>query len=289
MSLWNSSIDNESNIIHFSYNSFLLFFEISMWIWPIILAAVYFLAILGYAAIYYFFENLWPTALSFADSLYFSAVTITTLGYGDISPKTVESKYLAASEALVGITLIGLFLTSLAYYLSNASDSKRKKAYRKHFVRQYAFFKLQMIAHCVDAVIAETDQKYSSSRDELVKTLLDPIEFDNFFTDNNMEEWYNLQNGMQYNEGIVSDMYLELDLLVEQINQLLATFGSSNEQALSGISGFYKDAIRLRNGRHTSHDPAKYFSQFVFGVLADKSIHTHKRVNQNFMDNVNAL
>ena len=260
-----------------------------MWIWPTILAVSYFVAIFAYAAVYYFNENLWCTALSFADSLYFSAVTITTLGYGDISPSTVEGKYIAASEAVVGVTLIGLFLTAVAYYLSNSSDLKRRTAYRKHFVRQYAFFKVQMISLCVDAVISETEQKYSDVREELVKKLLDPTEFDKFFIENNMEEWYNLQKGMQYDEGIVSDMYLELDLLVEQISQLIATSSSNNEKALTGITGFYKDAIRLRNGRRTGHDPAKYFSQFVFGVLANRSVINGKPVNQDFMNNVNAL
>jgi len=260
-----------------------------MWILPIILAAVYFLTIFGYAVVYYLFEALWPTALSFADSLYFSAVTITTLGYGDISPKTVPGKYLAASEAVVGVTLIGLFLTALAYYLSNSHEFKRKEACRKHFVRQYAFFKLQMVSYCVDAVISESPKEHSCNREELVEQLLEPSKFHNFFTENGMAEWFNLQNGIQNNEGIISDMYLELDLLVGQINQLLTTYGSSNEKALSGITAFYKDAIRLRSGRHTSHDPAKYFVQFVFGVLADKDINTHKPVNQIFMNNINTL
>lgn len=44
---------------------------------------------------------------------YFSAVTITTLGYGDIAPITVRSRLLVASETIFGIVLIGLFLNSL--------------------------------------------------------------------------------------------------------------------------------------------------------------------------------
>ena len=40
-----------------------------MWIWPTILAAGYFITIHGYAAVYYFFESLWPKALTFVNDL----------------------------------------------------------------------------------------------------------------------------------------------------------------------------------------------------------------------------
>ena len=50
---------------------------------------------------------------SFVTMLYFSTVTITTLGYGDIVPLTDLAKFLVALESLLGIILIGLFLNSI--------------------------------------------------------------------------------------------------------------------------------------------------------------------------------
>lgn len=46
--------------------------------------------------------------------MYFSAVTITTLGYGDIAPVTPCTRILTALEAVLGLVVIGLFLNSLA-------------------------------------------------------------------------------------------------------------------------------------------------------------------------------
>jgi len=45
---------------------------------------------------------------------YLSAITITTLGFGDIVPISTVSRILVSIEAFLGIILIGLFLNSLA-------------------------------------------------------------------------------------------------------------------------------------------------------------------------------
>jgi len=46
---------------------------------------------------------------NFVRMLYLSAVTITTLGYGDILPITSRARLLVALEAIAGIVIIGLF------------------------------------------------------------------------------------------------------------------------------------------------------------------------------------
>lgn len=52
---------------------------------------------------------------SYARMFYFSAVTITTLGYGDIVPITNITRILVAIESILGLILIGLFLNSLSW------------------------------------------------------------------------------------------------------------------------------------------------------------------------------
>lgn len=51
--------------------------------------------------------------------LYFSAVTIATVGFGDIVPLTDEARLLVAIEAILGILFIGLFLNSIANKIRN--------------------------------------------------------------------------------------------------------------------------------------------------------------------------
>jgi hypothetical protein len=64
-----------------------------------------------------------PTKLqaSFVRMVYFSAVTITTLGYGDIVPVTVRARALVTIEVILGPILFALFLNALV----NRATSKR--------------------------------------------------------------------------------------------------------------------------------------------------------------------
>jgi hypothetical protein len=57
-----------------------------------------------------------PSNLSghFERMLYLSALTITTAGYGDITPLTTRARLLIILEAVLGIILFGLFLSTLS-------------------------------------------------------------------------------------------------------------------------------------------------------------------------------
>jgi hypothetical protein len=46
--------------------------------------------------------------------LYLSAITVTTVGYGDIAPLTSLTRWLVALEATLGVVTVGLFLNALA-------------------------------------------------------------------------------------------------------------------------------------------------------------------------------
>lgn len=74
---------------------------------------VYFLYIPVFGLIYYYLPTI-PCNGSWQDSLYFSVVTLSTLGYGEITPISAWSKLAVSIQTLLGLLTIGLFLNSLA-------------------------------------------------------------------------------------------------------------------------------------------------------------------------------
>jgi hypothetical protein len=59
---------------------------------------------------------------TFGRMLYLSAVTVTTVGYGDIVPLTDIARFTVSCEAIAGIVLIGLFLNALAHEIQSRSN-----------------------------------------------------------------------------------------------------------------------------------------------------------------------
>ncbi len=100
----------------------------------IITGSVALYLILGFiwAILYTFLVQLSPEAIrgvepenwthSLSTMTYFSLVTLTTLGYGDISPITPIAKVLVILEAVVGMFYIAIIVASL---IGAARDKKR--------------------------------------------------------------------------------------------------------------------------------------------------------------------
>ncbi len=70
-------------------------------------------AVLGLIALgttfYHFVED-----LRWIDALYFTVMTLTTIGYGDITPQTDAGKLFTVAYSLVGLAAIGAFITLIA-------------------------------------------------------------------------------------------------------------------------------------------------------------------------------
>jgi CBS domain containing-hemolysin-like protein len=79
----------------------------------IIATAVVLLTMYSFA--FYVLLNKYHTAsVSFVDCAYLSIVTFTTLGYGDITPKTSLMKMACGSEAAIGAFVLGLVVAGFA-------------------------------------------------------------------------------------------------------------------------------------------------------------------------------
>ncbi len=71
---------------------------------------------------------------SFGDGLWWSAVTMATVGYGDISPKTTEGRSVAVLTMIVGIGMFSLITAKLAelLFIQRTRGNRREIVEREH-------------------------------------------------------------------------------------------------------------------------------------------------------------
>ncbi|MGL5084511.1 MAG: potassium channel family protein [Clostridium sp.] len=80
---------------------------------------------LGSVALY-FFEKNGETTSTYGDALWLSLVTLTTVGYGDISPKTTAGRVVAITLMLTGIGFLSMLTSTISSYLISMRDHREK-------------------------------------------------------------------------------------------------------------------------------------------------------------------
>lgn len=76
-----------------------------------------FLTYLALGTIFYHFVEKWR----WLDSLYFTVVTLSTVGYGDYAPKTDAGKIFTVFYVFIGI---GIFVYAANHFLKNRIDHR---------------------------------------------------------------------------------------------------------------------------------------------------------------------
>jgi hypothetical protein len=67
-----------------------------------------------------------PRALSFSESIYFSIVSIGTVGYGDIVPHSSLARLLASIEVVCGFMLLLFGVSELLEYTREHREEERR-------------------------------------------------------------------------------------------------------------------------------------------------------------------
>lgn len=106
---------------------------------PCVIIGVITLEIIGFSLIYLsgmpqdFYVQSEARSSNWIESLYFSGATLTTLGYGDLSPRTIVMRGVALVEAASGLALISLIIT---YLVAVYRALERKRAFALSFYHQ---------------------------------------------------------------------------------------------------------------------------------------------------------
>ncbi|HEX8846825.1 MAG TPA: potassium channel family protein [Pyrinomonadaceae bacterium] len=106
---------------------------------PLLIIIYIAMLIVGFALIYYprmpanFAVQAEAAASPFMAAIYFSGITLTTVGYGDIAPHTMGMRLTALSESASGFALISLAIT---YLITVYRALERKRAVALSFYHQ---------------------------------------------------------------------------------------------------------------------------------------------------------
>lgn len=235
---------------------------------PVAIGFLYLLLIPAFGVIYYLNPSFWDEPLTVIQSVYFSVVTITTLGYGDITPQTETARILAALEAFLGIVTIGLFLNAVARRSDEDKEARRKEALRAHLYAQYYEWRRDLVGACLRGA---SSGGYSTEF-EHDKELVHFQRFREYFAGDNKQRWYDVLNGLQSNEPFLEDILVVSDLFAQQVNYTLGSIQTEDTEALAILTRVAQRPYLLKNLDVYSGDPVKYIGQYVFEVLGMFSV-----------------
>lgn len=83
--------------------------------------ASFFIVVIG-TVVYHFVEG-W----NWLDSLYFSVITLTTIGYGDFAPQSEVGKAFTIVYIIIGVGLILAFVNTVYLHFSKYSEEQKTK------------------------------------------------------------------------------------------------------------------------------------------------------------------
>lgn len=98
---------------------------------------------------------------NFPDALWWSLVTVTTVGYGDFFPVTLEGRVVAAALMLVGISLIGVVTASVAaWFVSLTAGEEEAHEEDRHEELEAHIRKLEAK---LDLLVADAEDRRRAS------------------------------------------------------------------------------------------------------------------------------
>lgn len=209
---------------------------------PKVYGAVYFLLIPFFGLIFYVLPDTIGEKTTLLKCFYFSAVTITTLGYGDISPTSDLGRIVASSEAVLGVTFIGLFLNALSRSRAEAyryeEINKEKRAYLEGQIAK-------LNGHY--NLIRPLAEKYKQSVVQITSPLESrKKEYNPDFTLNDMKDLYrsSMLVTQDHHQPAVKYYFSSLNALSSEISDLIKSvdlrlFPDIEKNCLSFVEAFH--------------------------------------------------
>lgn len=95
--------------------------ELQKYLYRYLVIAVVLILIMG--TIFYHFVEKW----SWVDAYYFSVVTLSTIGYGDLTPQTTVGKLFTTFYIFIGVAIITTFISAMIQRWKVRAEKRKEK------------------------------------------------------------------------------------------------------------------------------------------------------------------
>lgn len=207
---------------------------------PIHYGAAFLIIISLFSIMYFLIPNILNLNMTIINSIYFSIITITGLGYGDITPISDLGKMITSIQAIFGIFLLGLFLNALSRVRMEEvrvrDIQKDKERYRKKQLSKLNGFYNIFNPHIFN---------YKKSVIELTNTSVDK-DYNKNFEFSDMYQLYDaiLTKSENYKSTEVEYYFKTLNILSKELSNLvksvdLRQFKELEREVLGFLSNTY--------------------------------------------------
>lgn len=225
---------------------------------------IIYLAVIAICGILYsVVPGIFKSSVGLLDGFYFSVVTITTLGYGDLTPISGFGKMLAAFEALLGVVLIGLFLLSVGNEIADRQENKRKASGKINLKAQYQLWREDVVMSLLFLATPGHSVSY-----DLAKSLYSPEKFKNHFSENKNERWYAVANNLSSENYYTSRILSGLEMLQHHIQTFITITPITDEKVLQRLTGYINLIARMRSISVDDYDDQKSFCRDLWSIVA---------------------
>lgn len=126
--------------------------------------------------------------ISIGDALWWSIVTVTTVGYGDISPQTAIGRIVASVLMIMGIGFIGSLTSTLSTYFIKKEEAEYRAKEEKIEGTTEESVKEEKIVSDLEIINLKENKKVKFSKDEYKNNIIEDIikkieKFDELSTD----------------------------------------------------------------------------------------------------------
>ncbi len=106
-------------------------------------AIIIFLLLLSVGSFAYSYAEKW----NYLDSVYFTVVTVTTIGYGDFAPQTNTGKIFTIFFSFFGIAMVFYFFSIIGKYVFKRTIERKMKEHHKTIERKMKEHHNKLIKH----------------------------------------------------------------------------------------------------------------------------------------------